>query len=47
MNPDGSGIVKLTHSEDVSDAAGWFPDGSQIAPSAPTDAPARGGGRST
>jgi Tol biopolymer transport system component len=31
MNPDGSGIVKLTHSEDVSDAAEWSPDGSQIA----------------
>ncbi len=31
MNPDGSGIVKLTHSKDVSDAAGWSPDGSQIA----------------
>jgi Tol biopolymer transport system component len=31
MNPDGSGIVKLTHSEDVSDAAGWSPDGSKIA----------------
>ncbi len=31
MNPDGSGIVKLTHSEDVSDVADWSPDGSQIA----------------
>ena len=31
MNPDGSGIVKLTHSDDVSDAADWSPDGSQIA----------------
>ena len=31
MNPDGSGIVKLTHSDDVSDAAEWSPDGSQIA----------------
>jgi Tol biopolymer transport system component len=31
MNPDGSGVVKLTHSEDVSDAAAWSPDGSQIA----------------
>jgi Tol biopolymer transport system component len=31
MNPDGTGIVKLTHSEDVSDAAEWSPDGSQIA----------------
>jgi Tol biopolymer transport system component len=31
MNPDGSGVVKLTHSEDFSDAAGWSPDGSKIA----------------
>ena len=31
MNPDGSGIVKLTHSDDVSDCADWSPDGSQIA----------------
>ena len=31
MNPDGSGIVKLTHSDDVSDTADWSPDGSQIA----------------
>jgi Tol biopolymer transport system component len=31
MNPDGSGIVKLTHSKDVSDVADWSPDGSQIA----------------
>src|SRR5829696_5019311 len=31
MNPDGSGVVKLTHSDDVSDAAAWSPDGSQIA----------------
>ena len=31
MNPDGSGIVKLTHSDDVSDVAEWSPDGSQIA----------------
>ena len=31
MNPDGSGIVKLTHSDDVSDAAAWSPDGSKIA----------------
>ena len=31
MNPDGSGIVKLTHSDDVSDVADWSPDGSQIA----------------
>ena len=31
MNPDGSGIVKLTHSKDVSDTPDWSPDGSQIA----------------
>src|SRR5215211_6861425 len=31
MNPDGSGIVKLTHSDDVSDQPDWSPDGSQIA----------------
>ena len=31
MNPDGSGIVKLTHSDDVSDTPDWSPDGSQIA----------------
>jgi Tol biopolymer transport system component len=31
MNPDGSGIVKLTHSDDVSDTAEWSPDGEQIA----------------
>jgi TolB protein len=31
MNPDGSGIVKLTHSEDLSETAGWSPDGSKIA----------------
>jgi len=31
MNPDGSGIVKLTHSKDVSDVPDWSPDGSQIA----------------
>jgi Tol biopolymer transport system component len=31
MNPDGSGIVKLTHSKDVSDCPDWSPDGSQIA----------------
>ena len=31
MNPDGSGIVKLTHSEDLSEATGWSPDGKKIA----------------
>jgi TolB protein len=31
MNPDGTGVVKLTDSEDFSDAAGWSPDGEQIA----------------
>ncbi len=31
MNPDGSGIVKLTHSEDFSDSPGWSPDGKKIA----------------
>ena len=31
MNPDGTGIVKLTHSKDVSDTPDWSPDGSQIA----------------
>src|SRR5215210_5342948 len=31
MNPDGSGIVKLTHSDDVSDQPDWSPDGSKIA----------------
>ncbi len=31
MNPDGSGIVKLTHSKDVSDTPDWSPDGSRIA----------------
>ena len=31
MNPDGSGIGKLTHSKDVSDQPDWSPDGSQIA----------------
>ena len=31
MNPDGSGIVKLTHSDDVSDTPDWSPDGSRIA----------------
>jgi Tol biopolymer transport system component len=31
MNPDGSGIVKLTHSEDFSGDPGWSPDGSKIA----------------
>jgi Tol biopolymer transport system component len=31
MNPDGSGIVKLTHSEDVSGDPGWSPDGKKIA----------------
>jgi len=31
MNPDGSGIVKLTHSKDVSDQPDWSPDGEQIA----------------
>ena len=31
MNPDGSGIVKLTHSDDVSDTPAWSPDGKKIA----------------
>jgi Tol biopolymer transport system component len=31
MNLDGSGIVKLTHSESLDPDAGWSPDGSQIA----------------
>jgi Tol biopolymer transport system component len=31
MNPDGSGIVKLTHSKAFSGAPGWSPDGTQIA----------------
>ena len=31
MNPDGLGLVKLTHSDDFSDAPGWSPDGEQIA----------------
>jgi Tol biopolymer transport system component len=31
MNLDGSGIVKLTHSESLDSDAGWSPDGSQIA----------------
>ena len=31
MNPDGSGVVKLTHSDDVSDTPDWSPDGSRIA----------------
>jgi Tol biopolymer transport system component len=31
MNPDGSGLVKLTHSRDFSGNPGWSPDGSQIA----------------
>jgi len=31
MNPDGLGIVKLTHSDDVSDTPDWSPDGSRIA----------------
>jgi Tol biopolymer transport system component len=31
MNPDGSGIVKLTHSDDFSDTPDWSPDGEQIA----------------
>jgi TolB protein len=31
MNPDGSGIVKLTDSEDFSGDPGWSPDGSKIA----------------
>jgi TolB protein len=31
MNPDGSGVVKLTHSEDFSSDPGWSPDGSKIA----------------
>jgi Tol biopolymer transport system component len=31
MNPDGTGVVKLTHSEDFSDAAGWSPGGKKIA----------------
>ena len=30
MNPDGTGVAKLTHSDDVSDAAAWSPDGEQI-----------------
>src|SRR5215208_4486266 len=30
MNPDGSGIVKLTHSEDLSDAADWSPSGKKL-----------------
>ena len=47
MNPDGSGIVKLTHSEDFSSDPGWSPDGSQIAPSAPTATTVRRGRRST
>jgi Tol biopolymer transport system component len=31
MNPDGTGVVKLTHSEDFSGDPGWSPDGSKIA----------------
>jgi len=31
MNPNGSGIVKLTDSEDFSGDPGWSPDGSKIA----------------
>ncbi|MBA3426064.1 MAG: PD40 domain-containing protein [Rubrobacter sp.] len=31
MNPDGTGIVKLTHSDSFSSDAGWSPDGSKIA----------------
>jgi Tol biopolymer transport system component len=31
MNPDGSGVVKLTHSEDFSSDPGWSPDGKKIA----------------
>jgi TolB protein len=31
MNPDNSGIVKLTDSEDFSGDPGWSPDGSKIA----------------
>ena len=46
MNPDGSGVVKLTHSEDFSDAAGWSPT-ARRSPSAPTAATARIGRRST
>jgi Tol biopolymer transport system component len=31
MNPDGTGVVKLTQSEDFSGDPGWSPDGSKIA----------------
>ena len=31
MNPNGTGLVKLTDSDDFNDAAGWSPDGSKIA----------------
>src|SRR5215212_10612073 len=31
MNPDGSGVVKLTDSKGFSGDAGWSPDGSRIA----------------
>jgi Tol biopolymer transport system component len=31
MNPDGSGVVKLTDSESLNSDAGWSPDGKKIA----------------
>jgi len=31
MNPDGTGVVKLTHSNAFSSGAGWSPDGKKIA----------------
>jgi Tol biopolymer transport system component len=31
MNPDGTGVVKLTDSLSFNGDAGWSPDGSQIA----------------
>jgi TolB protein len=31
MNPDGTGVVKLTHSESFDGDAGWFADGRKIA----------------
>jgi Tol biopolymer transport system component len=31
MNPDGTGVVKLTNSKSFNGDAGWSPDGSQIA----------------
>ena len=31
MNPDGTGVVKLTHSEDFSGNPGWSPGGKRIA----------------